>query len=981
MTGRAMATVVALAAMAGTLPVFAASSTVPERTTARGIKEAVRVIPPATASAETGRGLLTRPLPGQQARRIDPAALRTPQGRRLLEAPRPQDRRNVAPTATGTQDLACTSQVVLSAGVPYLGDTTGQSNSYDTTDYPGLGWDETGPDVVHEITIAAPADLRIHLAPDPVTYPDLDVILLDGTGGPCDTSSWTHAGDHTVVAPDMAPGTYYLIVDGYTPSDFGAYELTVGAAQGLLLVDDDGSGDAAQCSGGCPDVRSYYVDALSNMTTPPPFTVWDVATQGTPDEATLNNSKQVVWFTGGAYDAGMTVTPTDEDRLARYLATGGRLLLIGQDILWDVTGGTDGRLADGSLFADYLQVNQVYHDVWTSQTSSFSVHGVVGNPISDQLNCNDSVYFFDQFTTAAGAPFTAYADSLLSPWGEAVFYNDYVSGTTSSQKPVGIRYESTLGVSDYFKTMFLAFAPEASNPANVLAEMTNLFETTLAWMEADDSTLCDDPYVVSADFDDSTTGNGNGIPEPGETFDLVVTLTNNDSVGHHIKLYLGFEDYYVTRFTPYCGDLGTVAAGGTGQATFRMQMLSSTPVGYRVRPEVNVVTVGTSEAYCTRAGFGIFVGQADVLVVKDEWLLPNTTGVDAYTSLLNGLGYSTAVWDADLFGAPTYDTYYLSNDRMRYYDFVVWLTGFDWIYTLTPAPWEAALGIDPEVELAAYLDNRMVQQGEPGRLLLSSQDYLFDRYLGVSGSIPTNDFAYTHLRVGSVVQDHLKDTTGTITGVPGVYASDFVQLGVQNGQTFTNYGDRIDVAPGVAGTFGLWAYQFEPVYMPAAVVNADPTNPYRFAFMPFAFENVQDGTPGGFHSRQRFLEKLLCQMQMGPADTVPPCGYAPPRNLTGVSLSIVPNDGSGAYVSWTPVTFTNDRWDASLGAYEPITGFYRLRKGDLSTLNTGPQVDFAIESITPTPAWAESGSPAPGIGWGYAVVDYQDVFGVGADLD
>ncbi len=871
------------------------------------------------------------------------------------------------------QRAACTATVILTPGVPYSGDTTGAGNKFDSTDYPSLPWGEYGPDVVHQISVSATRDLRIHITVDPVTLPDLDVILLDGTGGPCDTVNWTYAGDDTVIAKSVAPGTYYIIVDGYQAGDYGPYTLTAAVARDLLLVDDDGSGDPSQCISGCPDVRPYYTDALRMILGGPAWSAWDVTLLGSPDAATLNNSKYVIWFCGGAYNSGKTITPTDEALLKGYLDLGGRLLLVGQDILWDLNSGNDGRLPEGSFMDEYLQVNEVFQDVWDSQTSSFTVDGVPGEPIGDLLNCNDLVYVFDQFTYGPSIPFTAYADSLVSRFGDPVYYNNWISGDTRSQKPVGVRYETSLGQDDYYKTLFLAFAPECDDPAVVTSEMANLISKTITWFDRGASSVAGDALDSSAQFDDSILGNNNGIPDPGETFNLIVTVTNNDMVAHNVKVYLAFEDYYVTRYVPYCVDLGSIGAfGGTGQATFKLRMISTTPLGYRVNPEVNLVLNDSGESFADHRGFGIFVGQADVLLVKDEGLAPNTTGVDIYTSILSNLGYTTAVWDTDLFAAPTYDLLYLPNDRMINYPFVIWFTGLDSSYTLTPTSWETALGIDPEAELKSYLDNRQLDAGVPARLILSSQDYLWDKYGGVSGPIPAVDFGYTHLKVQSVLQDYLKDASATIYGSPGVYASDWMQMGVQNGQTFTNFADQVAIQTDESDNRPLWSYQLDPQELPAATVSVAKTLAARMAFLAFAFENVQDATPGGFHSKQRFLERLLCQMKMGSGDTVPPCGYYLPAPGATVLLNAVRSGVQDAFLSWSPVAFQN------LNA-EPITGFYRLRRGACGSLVTGP-LDLPILARPSVESFLDPGAPDP-TGDCYNVIDYEDLFGQPALLN
>ncbi|NJN43340.1 MAG: hypothetical protein HC806_00415 [Anaerolineae bacterium] len=108
----------------------------------------------------------------------------------------------------------------------------------------------------------------------------------------------------------------------------------------------------------------------------------------------------------------------------------------------------------------------------------------------------------------------------------------------------------------------------------------------------------------------------------------------------------------------------------------------------------------------------------DVLLVDDDDNAPNV--VVSYTQILDALGYSYNVWDTGNSDVePDFST-------LLGYRSVIWFTGSEFGGFAGPSA-------SSEGELASYLENR-------GCLLLSSQDYLFDRgvtpfmnsYLGVS---------------------------------------------------------------------------------------------------------------------------------------------------------------------------------------------------------------------------------------------------------
>ncbi len=104
----------------------------------------------------------------------------------------------------------------------------------------------------------------------------------------------------------------------------GGLETTV--ATPVLLVDDDGGADH----------EAYYEQALAALG----FT--DVATETVapgadgPDTAAMSG-KTVVWFTGATYTD--TLRPADQAGLETHLGGGGKLLLMGQDLGYDIGGG------------------------------------------------------------------------------------------------------------------------------------------------------------------------------------------------------------------------------------------------------------------------------------------------------------------------------------------------------------------------------------------------------------------------------------------------------------------------------------------------------------------------------------------------------------------------------------------------------------------------------------------------------------------
>ena len=65
---------------------------------------------------------------------------------------------------------------------------------------------------------------------------------------------------------------------------------------------------------------------------------------------------------------------------------------------------------------------------------------------------------------------------------------------------------------------------------------------------------------------------------------------------------------------------------------------------------------------------------------------------------------------------------------------------------------------------------------------------------------------------------------------------------------------------------------------------------------------------------------------------------------------------------------------------EPISGDYRVRRGDCTTLVTNA-FDLPVFATSTTNSWNDATAPPAGTAWCYNVIDYQDVFGTGANLN
>jgi len=125
-----------------------------------------------------------------------------------------------SPTVTQTPE----SWIDTSAAIPaycqgvFEGDTTGKANN--AHNYGNPVWPETGPEDVYILPKTVTSDLTVTLECAPGD--DLDVFLLYE---PYPQAVLTQ-GDTGFTYKNLAPGTYYIVVDGYN-GDMGAYRVLI----------------------------------------------------------------------------------------------------------------------------------------------------------------------------------------------------------------------------------------------------------------------------------------------------------------------------------------------------------------------------------------------------------------------------------------------------------------------------------------------------------------------------------------------------------------------------------------------------------------------------------------------------------------------------------------------------------------------------------------------------------------------------------
>lgn len=120
---------------------------------------------------------------------------------------------------------SCSAPLPLSCGQQVTGDTTGLPSHHES--YIGVGWNESGPDVVYQLVLpAASAPYTITAAISNLSV-DLDIFLMPAGG--CRGRQQMAYGDTSATAVNVPAGTYYVVVDGYAGAA-GSYTLDLACA-------------------------------------------------------------------------------------------------------------------------------------------------------------------------------------------------------------------------------------------------------------------------------------------------------------------------------------------------------------------------------------------------------------------------------------------------------------------------------------------------------------------------------------------------------------------------------------------------------------------------------------------------------------------------------------------------------------------------------------------------------------------------------
>ncbi len=423
---------------------------------------------------------------------------------------------------------------------------------------------------------------------------------------------------------------------------------------------------------------------------------------------------------------------------------------------------------------------------------------------------------------------------------------------------------------------------------------------------------------------------GNGLADPGETINMVVSFWNSWADATNVLAALTTNDPSYISVTPDYADLGDISGGTGANSSYSIFIDSDCPDGYIATFDLEIVADGL---YAMDTFSLQIYGDIPILFVDDD---VGSSYEYHFTEALGANGYTYMRWDVAASGSPT------AADMLPY-EIVIWNTGADWIETLTTAD---------QNELSAYLNGG-------GKLFLSSQDVLWD--------IGPTPFTTEYLHVGSYRNDV---GTSSATGVSGDPISQSMDLGLS--YPLADYSDYITPDATAVSIFT------NASGLPCALrYPASGFSTYRVVFLAFPFEAI---SPSAIDpdNQSIVMRRIVEWLQTGEVDSEPPIisdATGDTAGTTGepveVSATIADNVGvADATVHYTPIDGAEttvpmtkddvtDVWRADVPVAPDKVGpisYYITAQDAAGNSSTDPAGPYAITVTDNDPPVAEAGS-------------------------
>jgi aminopeptidase N len=320
-----------------------------------------------------------------------------------------------------------------------------------------------------------------------------------------------------------------------------------------------------------------------------------------------------------------------------------------------------------------------------------------------------------------------------------------------------------------------------------------------------------------------STANNNGLAEPGEAVQLLVSLKNVGLTSYHVKVKLSSDDSDLvipnqTVEVAYLGDVGFDHLATETLSPFAFSV-DAQAIGHLSTLKLEITD---DSEYTTSDSFDIKIGNPNVLLVDDD----NGANYEQYFHQPMSLAkiYKNN-WEIYSQGNLAY------SDVIQNYQTVIWFTGDDKQTSLTS---------DEQQAITEFLDNG-------GNLLLTGQNIGYDL---VADGTPGDSLFFANYLHSELLADSIQATM--IMGISGDPISDklFLNIDARVGGA-GNQTTPSAIAPiNDAQTF----LKYLPSQSSAGIRYYDETKGSRLVYLPFGYEGIS----GPYEdSAEKFLNQIF----------------------------------------------------------------------------------------------------------------------------
>ncbi|MDZ7261877.1 MAG: M1 family aminopeptidase, partial [candidate division KSB1 bacterium] len=423
--------------------------------------------------------------------------------------------------------------------------------------------------------------------------------------------------------------------------------------------------------------------------------------------------------------------------------------------------------------------------------------------VCEAVSQKDLDWFFHQWIYEPGHPryFYGWSSEEISPGTHRIigFIDQTQTLGPIFQMPLDITIQTTSG--DTTVTLLVDEQSEfldltvRGQPTAVILDKDN-------WVLKEVSTTTSPILKYKGHFIDDSQGNHNGRPDPNETVNLIVTLTNSGINAAGVVATLRTDDPDISLITDTV-PFSNIAHGGSAAN-------QGHPFSFSVRPEAEghvaifKIEIQALGEYTALDSFGVGIGEPKILLVDDDG---GKTYETYYTSLLNKSFLYAAHWDVADKGSPA--------DTLSHYQTVIWFTGDDRDSTLSP---------EDQAYLASFLDHG-------GRLLISGQNIGYDL---VEAGIPADSMFYANYLHAQYLSDNSGETQiRGVIGDPITHGLVVYLEGPYGGAGNQNSPDVLAPLPPAATIL-----QYYPSRKGAALRYEDPVTNSRLVYLAFGLEGI-----------------------------------------------------------------------------------------------------------------------------------------------